>query len=211
MITMKTSQLKILLSKLEGFTSPDPSLEQYITPPGVAADVLNIVRMHHDTGTLVDLGCGTGILSIGAAALGFNVTGYDIDTDAIATAEENRRKAEQEIEELDIVFKQADVTILDTSADIALTNPPFGIQQQDANLDFLNAGFKVAPSVFALLHQSNQQPAKTRKFIKDFASQHGFDCAVVKEYSFPLPRSMSFHEQDRRTINVDLYHFQHIP
>ncbi|WP_437815435.1 50S ribosomal protein L11 methyltransferase [Sorangium sp. So ce1078] len=42
---------------------------------------------------LFDVGCGTGILSIGAAKLGGEAVGVDIDTAAIAVAAENGRRS----------------------------------------------------------------------------------------------------------------------
>jgi len=71
-------------------------LEQYKTSGEMAADIVSAIQQKFDCieGCLVaDLGCGTGILGIGASALGAAfVVGVDIDADALecarATAEE---------------------------------------------------------------------------------------------------------------------------
>ncbi|MDY6770535.1 MAG: methyltransferase [Candidatus Nanohaloarchaea archaeon] len=204
---MDASQLKILLSKLEGFADPEPRLEQYVTPSDVAARFLNTVRMQVDGDELVDLGSGTGVLSIGAAALGFTVRGYEQDPDAIQVAEQNLAQAEEETGELDVTFIQADVEDVDDEADVVAMNPPFGIQDDDANLRFLEAAFSVADEVFALLHSSEAKRDETRQFIKEFASNRGFDATVFATYRFRLPNSMAFHEREQARIGVDAYHF----
>lgn len=204
---MKTSQLKILLSELETFSDPDPALEQYTTPPEVAADVLRLISMHVDGTDLIDLGAGTGILTIGAGLLGFTARGYETDEEAIATARENLATVEAEYD-IDVTFHQADIEEIEDTADCVLMNPPFGIQEEDANLAFLEAGFRMADTVFALLHRTEDDPDRTRQFIKEFASNRGYDAAVLKEYSFRLPRTMAFHERDQDRIGVDLYTFE---
>lgn len=204
---MKTSQLKILLSKLDTFSDPDPALEQYATPPEVAADVLKLVSMHVDGDDVIDLGAGTGILTIGAGLLGFTVRGYETDEDAIKIARQNLASIEDGYD-IDVTFHQADIEAVEDTADCVLMNPPFGIQEEDTNLSFLEAGFRMADTVFALLHRAEDDPDRTRQFIKEFASNRGYDAAVLKEYSFRLPRTMAHHDRDQDRIGVDLYTFE---
>jgi len=204
---MTTSQLKIVLSKLETFSDPDPSLEQYTTPPEVAADVLRLLAMHVDGTELIDLGAGTGILTIGAGLVGFTARGYETDGTAIRTARENL-EAIQDDHDIDVTFHQADIEDVEDEADAVMMNPPFGIQQEDANLTFLKAGFGMADTVFALLHRTEDDPDRTRQFIKEFASNRSYDAAVLKEYSFRLPRTMAHHDREQDRIGVDLYMFR---
>lgn len=204
---MKTSNLKIVLSRLETFDNPDPDLEQYITPPDVAADILNQVRLTGEYETVVDLGCGTGILSIGAGLLGLSVRGYDTDTDALSIARENLAKIEGERDELDVEFFRSDVEDVDDEVDAVVMNPPFGIQERDSNLIFLEKAFETAPDVFALLHRSDEKTGKTRQFLKEFATRHSVTTSILRTYTFPLPRTMAFHGKERKAIEVDLYYF----
>jgi putative methylase len=204
---MKTSQLKILLSKLDTFSDPDPALEQYTTPPEVAADVVRLLSLHVDGTEIIDLGAGTGILTIGAGLLGFTVRGYETDEAAVETARQNLAAVEDEYD-IDVTVHQADIEAVEDTADCVLMNPPFGIQDEDTNLAFLEAGFRMADTVFALLHRTEDDPDRTRQFIKEFASNRGYDAAVLKEYSFRLPRTMAFHDREQDRIGVDLYMFE---
>ena len=69
---MKLRKLEMLLEEFETFKNPDPALEQYMTPPVVAARLLFHAYMKGDIEgrSVLDLGCGTGILACGAALLG---------------------------------------------------------------------------------------------------------------------------------------------
>ena len=92
---MKLRKLEMILQGLKDFENPDVSLEQYSTPAEVAARMLHHAYMKGDIEdmNILDLGCGTGVLSCGAALLDASeVTGVDIDSSALAIAEENAEK-----------------------------------------------------------------------------------------------------------------------
>ena len=89
---MKKNELERALQKVAPHTRPKAGLEQYSTPAPVAADMLFTAYSFGDIGgrEVVDLGCGGGILSIGAALLGASkVTGIDVDPEAVADAMRN--------------------------------------------------------------------------------------------------------------------------
>ncbi len=74
---------KILFNSPD-FYQPKPELEQYSTPVDIVAEMIKLANAQGDlSGKVVDLGCGTGRLAIGAALLGTEVTGYEIDNDAL--------------------------------------------------------------------------------------------------------------------------------
>lgn len=204
---MNTTELKILLSDLATFSNPDPALEQYPTPPQIAADMVNRLTMDCDGTDIIDLGTGTGLLAIGAAVQGYHVTGYDIDSDAISIARQNKKQVEPDHGELDLSFLEKDITAIETQADAVIMNPPFGIQERDSNTVFLETAFASSPLVYALLHKSSSSTEETRKFIKEYALQHQFEARIVTEYELNLPRSMSFHKEQSHTIRADLYRF----
>ncbi|MCJ7450618.1 MAG: METTL5 family protein [Candidatus Nanohaloarchaeota archaeon QJJ-9] len=204
---MRKAELKIFLSKLEGFRQPKPHLEQYKTPPDVAAEML--MRAKHIGGKkIVDLGAGTGILTIGAAILGFEAKGYEKDSEALETAKKNLEKAEEKYGELSADFVESEVSEAEGKGDIVVMNPPFGIQKEDSNLKFLEKAFEISSKVLSLMHRSENRLTRTRKFIKEFAQKRGFDTEIVGSYRLGLPNSMKFHEKDKKAIKVDLYYFK---
>ena len=80
------SNLKILVNSPD-FKDPDPKLEQYATPVDTTLEIIKKANSRgHLSGKVADLGCGTGRLAIGAAILGADVTGFEIDAKALDIA-----------------------------------------------------------------------------------------------------------------------------
>jgi len=70
------------LGVVAGFEDPRAPLEQYRTPPELAAHLVHLADLRDDVDgrTVLDLGCGTGMLALGAALRGPDrVVGVDID------------------------------------------------------------------------------------------------------------------------------------
>ena len=88
------NELRRILSQIKDFEDPKIKLEQYITPPALAADLIYTAYMQQDIigKKVVDLGGGTGILAIGAAKIGGEVTAVEKDADAVKLARENAEK-----------------------------------------------------------------------------------------------------------------------
>ena len=88
------------MKKWKIFPITELELEQYQTPSPLAAEILHFAYMQGDLDDSVqDLGCGTGILAIGAKLLGARkVLGYDTDPKALEIAKINARKLGVEVE-----------------------------------------------------------------------------------------------------------------
>lgn len=85
-------RLEIALESLEGFRNPKIELEQYVTPANLAGFILTNADLFGDLKTVIDLGCGTGILAIGSAILGAYAIGVEIDRDALSIGRFNAEK-----------------------------------------------------------------------------------------------------------------------
>src|ERR1700676_4907244 len=70
-------------------------LEAITTPP--AAQLVKRAGIHHGQRVL-DVACGTGVVSITAARLGAHVTGLDLTPELLERARENSRIAEVQID-----------------------------------------------------------------------------------------------------------------
>jgi putative methylase len=120
------SQLAIALSKLQVFPTPKPRLEQYPTDSEIAAEVLWFAGMRNDIKekTVTDLGCGTGILGIGALLLGAKKTFFiDKDKEALAILGSNLKKLKIK-KGFEII--DADISKFNKRVDVVIQNPPFG-------------------------------------------------------------------------------------
>jgi putative methylase len=193
---MKKKDLEILLQTIPPFDKPKASLEQYSTPSVIASDVIFNAYAQGDIADQVvaDLGCGTGILAIGAGKLGAKrVIGVDLDENALSQAEANAKFTGVEIE-----FLLLDVTEFDEKVDTVVMNPPFGSQKRNADRPFLDTAMKVASTVYSI-HMSD-----TVDFLAKYVSDQGFYIDFQKRYKFEIPHMFSFHTKAKKCFDVSL-------
>ena len=193
---MKKKELEILLQKVPSFEKPVPYLEQYLTPANIAADIIFNAHQFGDIKNkiVIDLGCGTGIFSTGAALTGAGrIIGIDIDENAIKTAEKYAEK-----NNLKITFMTQDVRDLRMKCDTIIMNPPFGAQKGNHKADrkFIEKGFEIS-SVLYSIHQT-----KTIPFIIKLISSLGGTINYSKKYIFPIKWLFEFHEKN--IVNYDV-------
>lgn len=201
---MRKKHLAMLLSKLRGFESPKPELEQYRTPGDVAGELLWLA---HSLGevegkTIADLGAGTGVLGIGAILLGAEkVYAVEKDRRALEIARENARSlgVEERIE-----FVNTDVSEFSERVDAVIMNPPFGSQNPKADRPFLLKAFEVSDVVYSI-HLAKPE---VRSFINAFSRDSGFKITHRLTLPFEIPAQFHFHRKRLERIMVDIYRFE---
>ncbi len=113
---MRLKHLEAALTAItREFPSPKVNLEQYPTSAHLAACVIQLAVDNGDLGDdkiCLDLGCGTGMLSVGAAFVCPVVLAVDCDPDALVVARENAEAVELEDT---IQFVLAKIQTLSTS------------------------------------------------------------------------------------------------
>ncbi|CAL8343534.1 unnamed protein product [Boreogadus saida] len=203
---MKLKELESRLQQVDGFEEPKILLEQYPTSPHIAACMLYTIHNTFDDieGKLIaDLGCGCGVLSIGAAMLEAGLcVGFDIDKDALDVARTNTE--EFEISNIDLV--QSDLSALEVAYaqkfDTVIMNPPFGTKHnQGIDMKFLKTALTLATVVYSL-HKSS-----TRDHIQKRAKDWGVKMELVAELRYDLPASFKFHKKKSVDIHVDFLRF----
>ncbi|MDP6156596.1 MAG: METTL5 family protein [Candidatus Thermoplasmatota archaeon] len=201
---MKKKRLEILLEKIRPLAEPNVKLEQYRTPAAIASEILfsALLEGHINGKNVLDLGCGSGIFTLGSAWLGANeVVGVDIDPDALDTVQENIMKSgAPEVIEL----FESDVNDFhpDRSFDTCIMNPPFGSQQKGADRPFLEKAMELCSTIYSL-HMSD-----TRNFIRKFAEKRDWWIVCTNEYRFPIPHMYFFHTKPTAVIKVTCFKFE---
>lgn len=197
---MDRGELERRLEDVEGFDEPRVALEQYPTPPDVAAHLLHLAAMRGDLSgrTVVDLGAGTGVLSLGAALLGpRRVLGVERDPAALATARENEAALAPPAP---VSWLRGDATRPPLAAGDAtvVSNPPFGAQDGAAGADrgFLAAAGALA-SVSYTLHN-----AGSLSFVESFVADAGGAVTDAFRVRLSLPRQFEFHERETATVDA---------
>jgi len=205
---MKLRQLEMALQKCAGFEQPKASREQYQTPATLAARLLYDAFVGGDIAgkTVTDLGCGTGILAIGAALLGATaVRGIDLDPDALRTARKNAALLGADVE-----FVVADLGGTGRDAgegcaggigpcDTVVMNPPFGAQKRNVHADrpFIDCALTIAPVTYGIFN------AGSTSFVEAYIAGKGRVTGRVAG-TFPLKRSFAFHTRDVQEIPVEI-------
>lgn len=213
--------LEILLSQIEPHPAPKPSLEQYIIPANIAATILYIATYEYNDivgKTVLDLGCGTGRLALGAAFLGAKqVVGVDIDKTAIKVAYRNSIKTQLK---KNVKWITADISAICGKFDTVLQNPPFGVQKRKADRKFLEKALETGNKIYSL-HKSvikekqlisKLKANKTRiipvppsPFIKKFVEKYGGEIKAVYAMLMTIPHMFRFHVKQKHEFIVDLY------
>ena len=199
------SALAQQLGVVAGFTDPRADLEQYRTPPDLAAHLVHRADLEGDIQdrTVVDLGCGTGMLALAAALRGPDtVVGVDVDPGPLSTARRNERKVGSTTS---VSWVRADATQVPLCPSAAETtvvmNPPFGAQSGNEHADraFLATAAGIA-NVSYSLHN-----AGSSEFVESFVADNGGDVTHAFAAEFDIPHQFDFHEDDRRSIDAELY------
>ena len=186
---------KILFNSPD-FYQPKPELEQYATPVDIVLEIVKHAKsLGHLSAKVADLGCGTGRLAIGAAIAGANVTGFEIDDDALKIARDYSKK-----ENLDIKWRNLAIENIEENFETILMNPPFGSQRPGADRSFLKKSLEIAVNIWTI------HLAETRDFVEDFVKQNSGEIISAYEFDFKIKRSMDFHTKDIKKEKAILYH-----
>jgi len=202
---VRKRDLERALSQIEAHPLPNAYLEQYTTPSIVAAETLYLAAYMHDDiidKTVMELGCGTGRLAIGAALLGAReVFGVDVDRVAVRVAQKNAEK-------LGVKEKThwiaADIDVVEGTFDAVLQNPPFGVQRKRADRRFITKSLELSSTIYSF-HKGGES---NREFIKRFIEGHGGRVTNIFPLKMEIPRMFKFHTKKKKITNVDLYRIE---
>ncbi|UCF50029.1 MAG: methyltransferase [Thermoplasmatales archaeon] len=195
---MRKKELEIILQKIPTYDDPSPTLEQYLTPAGIAADIIFIAYQFEDIKDKIvfDLGCGTGIFAIGASLTGAKkVVGFDVDKKII-----DKAKNYADINNLSVEFLEKDIIDINETCDTILMNPPFGAQKSNIKADrrFIEKGFRISKVIYTL------HLTKTISFIEKMVTSLNGEISYYKNYIFPIKHSYNFHEKKFVEYDVTL-------
>jgi putative methylase len=213
--------LEMLLSLVEPHPTPRPDVEQYTIPVDVAARILYIAAYADNNilgKSVLDLGCGTGRLALGAAFLGAKeVLGVDVDKIAVRSAVENSEKTGLKGK---VDWLATDVSAVQGDFDTVLQNPPYGVQKAGADKKFLEKALELGKTVYSLhknqhangalygivrSHPAGMVTVSPSPFLKKIIEKGGHKVNRVYAMIMSIPRMFDFHTKRRHEFIVDLY------
>ena len=207
---MSKRALERRLSAVRDFDEPQVELEQYATPADLAAHVVPLADVHGDVAgrTVLDLGTGTGVLALGAAARDpARVVGLDVDWTALDAARDNERRVDPAVS---VDWVQGDATRAPVCLDdrrvrerdvTVLMNPPFGAQRGNEHADraFLETTASVADVSYSIHNEESQA------FVDAFAGDAGGEVTHAFRAELPLERQFSFQQEERRVLDAEVF------
>jgi len=194
--------LAIQLSKLQEISSPNLNLEQYQTEGEIAARWLFDIQSFDDLKPgcrVVDLGCGNGILGIGAVLMGAG-SAILVDSDE-KSCEVSTRNVESlgisdSVKIVNSKIGEKDIEI--SEADIVVSNPPWGTQKKASDRPFLEEIISIG-TIAHLMHSS--QATHIRNFFNEF----GWSSEKYGDLDFALPATYGHHSRMRGRTRASLW------
>jgi putative methylase len=150
-------------------------------------------------GSVVDLGCGTGVLAIGAGLLQADagvtqkIIGIDSDISALETAKDNAQSLGASVE-----WICCDVRDACGHFDTVVMNPPFGAQEKGNDRPFLDKALQLGCVIYSIHNAGSQS------FIESYIRGRGTVTDVVP-LKFPMRHTFKFHTKEIAYIDVELY------
>ena len=192
------------LGVIAGFEDPRAALEQYPTPPELAAHVVHLADLHDDIDgrTVVDLGAGTGMFTLAAALRGpARVIGLEIDRDALSIARQNERRVAASAP---VHWLHGDATRAPLSVPDPVTvvmNPPFGAQRDNRHADrgFLRTASELAAVSYSVHNEGS------REFVESFAADHGGEVTHAFAADFRIRKQFDHHAESAREVDTEVY------
>ena len=201
--------LEIFLSQIEGYSNPQIDLEQYITPPKIASDIIYYINSEFGDikgKTILDLGCGTGMLTLAAKMMGCSfIIGIDVCPISLYIAKKNLKHFG--LTEID--FFCCDVNsvkdfFIPKHFDVVIMNPPFGTKHNTGiDIKFLETSLFLSPTTIYSLHKRS-----TRSFLKKFGLKNNLKTDLISEINFNIDHTFYSHKRSFVDIEVDLLRFE---
>ncbi len=184
----------MLLSSLSGHPSGSVELEQYTTEGDLAARWLADIATYGDLTegcTVADLGAGNGVLGLGALAMGAGWAMLVEADQAACDVAKSNAESMGFAESVEVIHATLGSDPVDLgSADVVISNPPWGRQTLGADRPFLEAILSTGAPAH-LLHSAEAT------HIRPLFEDAGWSTERYGEADFALPAAYSHHSRQR--------------
>lgn len=213
--------LERFLGQIKPHPAPNVDLEQYTLSESTAAAMLYLAAYTYGgiAGKYVlDLGCGTGRLALGAAFLGAkSVVGVDIDRNAVEVAAANTLNVGCQ---KNVSWVAGDIEAIAGKFNTVIQNPPFGVQKRSADRPFIKKALELGAIVFSLHNHFIFDKrllgrlkatggiglrVEASPFMQRFVEAHGGRVEAVYALPMAIPHMFDFHTKTRQEIVMDMY------
>ncbi|CAK71046.1 unnamed protein product (macronuclear) [Paramecium tetraurelia] len=206
---IKKKQLESFLQQVPDFDGkPNWNLEQHMTPPSFASEIIQLILNEESLENLVcaDFGCGTGMLTAGLLCCNVaHVFAYEFDENVAQDTLQTLQEMHDGAFDL-IITNIKHHKFPSQKVDLILMNPPFGTKEANIDTVFLLQAFQHANGNVYSIHKSS-----TRQYLEKLAIENKRTFKVLKEFEFPLPKKFSkYHKKDLAFTQVDFIKFGYV-
>ena len=196
---LRKRDLETIISRIPQLPNPKLQLEQYATPPHLAARMLWIAAMTFrdlPAELVLDLGAGTGRLGLGSALLGSSfVLLVDVDFEALKRALASARELGVDAV-VDAVCSDVTRLTLSKKASCTVQNPPFGVHRKGADVSFLSSALRLSKIVYSV------HKAETVEYLLRKCKEEGAEAEALFEETIRLPPTMPHHFKREHRVRV---------
>ena len=143
--------------------------------------------------TIADLGCGKGILGLGAAVLEAKKV-YLIEKHKVIDIAKRNAKSLEIFNKL--TFIEKDVKSVKIHADTVIQNPPFGTKEKHADKRFLEKAFSIADVIYSF------HKIESKKFLEKISRDYNFTITHIYKFKLPIKATQKFHKRKIHRIDV---------
>ena len=203
---MRQRHLAMQLSSLTPHPCQSVELEQYPTEGNLAAAWLTKIGLGDgfEGKHVLDLGAGNGVLGIGAAFLGAkHVTMVECDPMTVKVLEENVRNVDgmAMCTILESRVEGSPLT-LEVPVDMAIMNPPWGVQTQRADRAFFETIFAMNIPLVHFIHSIEAE------HLLPLAHSNGYELHSIYQDDFRLPPAYAHHSKNKATTRIRCYRLE---
>jgi putative methylase len=192
------------LEEISEFEEPKVTLEQYSLPNEIIAFILLISKNELFNRNIVDLGCGTGRLSLPMAKFfSKRVLGVDSDISVVIQMLKAMKRLKVRTDVLISPVEFIETDNWGRMFPITIMNPPFGTKRRGIDQVFLKKAL-IFSDVVLSIHKSSKA---SRKLWKDIATSFNKKATILATFEFDIMRSFYFHKQEKHAVEVDLIIF----
>ena len=203
---MRQRHLAMQLSSLTPHPCQSIELEQYPTEGNLAAAWLTKIDIGDgfEGKHVLDLGAGNGVLGIGAAFLGAkHVTMVECDAMTVEVLQENVRNVDG-MAMCTILESRVEgrPLALEVPVDMAIMNPPWGVQTKRADRAFFETIFAMQIPLIHFIHSIEAE------HLLPLAYENGYELHSIYQDDFRLPPAYAHHSKNKASTRIRCYRLE---
>jgi putative methylase len=195
------NEITSFVKQIDEFIVPKVHLEQYSLPCDLIALILLLSEKDLMKKNVVDLGCGTGRLTLPVKKFyASTVLGVEIDSKSVKVLTDFIKLYKLDVELLITAIEFLEPDNWKKKYETTIMNPPFGTKRRKIDFIFLEQALKYSNTVISI-HKSN---SRTRKLIEKLGSENGKEMIIIATVEFPIYPSFKFHRKKEHFVCIDI-------